>query len=90
MNEIKTLTIGKLIEALRHIKLELSNEGIDNAEDTKVFLSSDAEGNSFGTLASENVMFSFDFLPQKDSNYGNALIIYPYEEGIDVFNFKGE
>ena len=85
--DIETLTLDELIKTLQTIKEDLTKTGIENASKVKVFLSSDEEGNSFGTLANKQGYFSFEFLPNRDSNYGDALIIYPFEEHINLLNF---
>lgn len=87
MNEINTLTLDELIQVLTMIKRNLKKDGIENADDIKVLLSSDSEGNSYNTLSKENPVYSFDYVPSRETKCGDLLIIYPYEEGLDVLDF---
>lgn len=73
--DIETLTLDNLIGLLQNAKKEIPG-------DTKVFLSSDPEGNSFGTLDNK---WSFGY--DKNTNYGAALVISPYAEGIDLYDY---
>jgi hypothetical protein len=75
---IETMTINQLITALEVIKKELK-EKVKNTGDIPVLLSIDPEGNGFSTM---NPKWSFCYEP--NSKMGNVLIIYPYEENIDL------
>ncbi len=61
--EKETLTIEKLIEILKKLPL-----------DTKVYLSSDSEGNSYSTL---NKKWLF-----QETEDRKSIIIFPFAEGI--------
>lgn len=67
----KTFTLTQLIHNLQAIKKELKDKGVDECE---VLLSTDEEGNSFGTI--QKVSFGFD-------DEENTLTIYPCEEIYD-------
>ena len=62
---MKTITISKLIEKLQMIKKEFG--------DLKVYLSSDTEGNSYGTIECDRSFGADD----------DFLVIYPFQEYID-------
>lgn len=77
------MTLDKLIKILQEIKKEVGN--------VPVVLSSDSEGNSFGTL---NAPLSFCKLQDDYSDKILGLGIYPYAEGFDDYiealNYKGK
>jgi hypothetical protein len=71
MIDAESTTVPELIKALNDVSKELKAKGIDPSK-VKVFVSSDEEGNKFGTI-------------NKDKSFGydeeeNSLSIYPYEE----------
>lgn len=75
------MKLNELIETLQEIKKEIGN--------VPVVLSSDSEGNSFGTL---NAPLSFCKLQDDDSGKILGLGIYPYAEGfydyIEALKYK--
>lgn len=75
---VETMTIDQLITALEVIKKELK-EKTDNTGNIPVLLSIDPEGNGYSTM---NPKWSFCY--EANSKMGNVLIIYPYEENIDL------
>lgn len=60
---MKTLTVDELIARLTQFP-----------SNTKVYISSDSEGNGYGTLSAENVEISAA---------DNAIILYPAQERLD-------
>lgn len=66
------MNINKLIACLRELQGDNGN--------VTVAISSDPEGNSFGTLTAE---MSFDY----DSETG-VLVIYPVEQTVDLAELK--
>jgi len=67
---MKTLTVKELIQELNKCP-----------KDLKVFISSDTEGNSFGTIDSYEKSFELGT---------NTLRIYPYEEHIEYDEIDDE
>jgi hypothetical protein len=63
MSDIETLTVDELIAHLTKFP-----------HDTKVFISSDTEGNGFGSISA-----SFD-----DMRDDKAIIIYPAQERLEI------
>lgn len=65
MERIKTITVAQLMQALMPLPLN-----------TKVYLSSDSEGNSYSTLSDEQ--------PFGLTEDEKAIIFQPYHEGLDI------
>ena len=65
MERIKTITVAQLMQALMHVPLS-----------TKVYLSSDSEGNSYSTLN--------DKQPFGLTEDEKAIVFQPYQEGLDM------
>lgn len=78
---MKTNTISDLIRMLEDLK--------DDFGDLPVFVSSDSEGNSFGTLHGYSSIGSI----RKGVNGDGEIVaigIYPWEEGLDYTDMTGE
>lgn len=68
---MKTLTVSQLIKNLKQIEKE-------GYGDRPVYLSSDPEGNSYGSIdAQQSVAYDAD-VPTK-------IVIYPFEQDADLF-----
>lgn len=78
---MKTNTISDLIRILKDLKEDFG--------DLPVFVSSDSEGNSYGTLHGYSSIGSIRKGIQGDGEIV-AIGIYPWEEGIDYMEIAGE
>lgn len=70
----KTMKISELIEILRTYRRVYG--------DKPVILSSDEEGNGFGTIGQDNKYGSFDV-------HHGFLVIYPYAERLELDEVEG-
>lgn len=73
---MKTEKISDLIKMLKYLK--------DEFGDLPVYLSTDSEGNSFGTLHGFSSIGSMRKGLQGDGEIV-AIAIYPWEEGLDYY-----
>jgi hypothetical protein len=78
METIKTMKISEMIAMLTQAKKDLG--------DMKVLLSSDSEGNGYGTLNAEHSLGCMkkgitEEYGMKCKTLINALVLYPFEEG---------
>lgn len=82
MTKIKTNTISEFIKKLEDIKKDMG--------DLPLVISSDSEGNSFGTLHGYSSLGAiFDEKDGKpDTDKPLALAIYPWEEGLDYSEIR--
>lgn len=78
---MKTEKISDLIKMLKDLKGEFG--------DLPVYLSTDSEGNSFGTLHGYSSIGSIRKGIQGDGEVV-AIGIYPWEEGLDYMEIAGE
>lgn len=84
--KLETASINDVIKTLTNLKKELTAKGVKNAGNIPVMLSSDEEGNYFGTLQFTNnhaTSLGYD----EDTDYGKVVTLYPYEEYIELYSF---
>lgn len=84
--KLETASINDVIRTFTNLKKELTAKGVKNAGNIPVMLSSDEEGNHFGTLQFTNnhgTSLGYD----EDTDYGRVVTLYPYEEYIELYTF---
>lgn len=75
-----TMTIDQIIKGFKDIKAQLKEKGVEDAGKLKVFLSSDEEGNSFGSI---NAQYSFSL--EDKTTEGDVVVVYPYEGQVELY-----
>lgn len=71
----RVATINDTIKLLNQIKKELTAKGVKTPGNYKVYLSSDEEGNSYGTFCTD-----YGFSIESDRK---SIILYPCEDHLD-------
>lgn len=74
-----SMTINELIKKLNDVKEFAKQQGIAKPGNIKVFMSSDAEGNSYNSMFKDDSV-SFD----RETLEGDVVVLWPYEEYVEL------